>query len=206
MCENIGASATPFPSESCRSTSPPGVSSFSTTATAATSMTATRTAISRPRRRNGYVRVRSRSLGWGRFAALPAMTGRARLRGGARWRVGEGNRRGESGVVIGRRVGEPPARAHRRRQSAPSTQVVCVEIFGVRASFNTLPRHDSNHAISDTVRYGHDGRPARAPFTTTTTTTTTTRRETVSWCRTCRRRPSCLPHRPAHGIAASRAR
>jgi len=82
---------------------------------------------------NGYVRVRSRSFGWGRFAALPAMTGRARLRGGARWRVGEGNRRGESGVVIGRRVGEPPARAHRRRQSAPSTQLVCVEIL-VRAS------------------------------------------------------------------------
>lgn len=74
-------------------------------------------------------RASSGSSGGDRLAALPAMTGRARRRGGARWRVGEGNRRGESGVVIGWRVGEPPVRAHRRRQSAPSIQVERVEAF-----------------------------------------------------------------------------
>lgn len=69
------------------------------------------------------------------------MTGRARRRGGARWRVGEGNRRGESGVVIGRRVGEPPVRAHRRRQSAPSIQVERVEAFGVAVRERILYTH-----------------------------------------------------------------
>lgn len=128
------------------------------------------------------------------------MTGRARRRGGARWRVGEGNRRGESGVVIGRRVGEPPARAHRRRQSAPSTQVDGIEVFRVRASL-THYRARSRDLLGHTARYGHDGRSARAPFTTATTT-----RGAASWCRTCRRASSCLPHRPDHGIAASRAR
>ena len=49
------------------------------------------------------------------------------VRVGVRWRVGEGSSGGESGVVIGRRVGEPPARAHRDRQSTPSIQAEHVE-------------------------------------------------------------------------------
>lgn len=56
----------------------------------------------------------------------PAVASRG-VRVGVRWRVGEGSRGGESGVVIGRRVGEPPARAHRDRQSAPSIQAEHIE-------------------------------------------------------------------------------
>lgn len=114
------------------------------------------------------------------------------VRVGVRWRVGEGSRGGESGVVIGRRVGEPPARAHCDRQSAPSIQAEHIE-----------PSESGRDTQTRTSgpNHGHDGRPARAPSTTTARTAATS--SPSSWCRT--RRRACSSYLPAYGIKARAA-
>lgn len=126
------------------------------------------------------------------------MTGRARRRGGARWRVGEGNRRGESGVVIGRRVGEPPVRAHRRRQSAPSIQVERVEAIRSRGERELYTRIHTYIYIYTSLRTGNSTQSReRRSLTRCITGTMAARRvyrseQKQQQCRiSCRRRDHC---------------